>query len=204
VTATEAVSRAASSFHVTFDDAFRSVARALPLLERLGVPATVFACSGYADDGRPLDVPELADDLRRHPDSLATMGWGALRDLTERGLEIASHTVSHPHLPRLDDAGLRLELEESKARIEDELGRPCRFLAYPFGDCDDRVRAAARAAGYEAAFGLPGDATGRDRLDVFRVGVWRRDGARKVAFKARPGVRSPFVMRLRRSLGVTD
>jgi len=176
VTAAEAVSRAASSFHVTFDDAFRSVARALPLLERLGVPATVFACSGYADDGRPLDVPELADDLRRHPDSLATMGWGALRDLTERGLEIASHTVSHPHLPRLDDAGLRLELEESKARIEDELGRPCRFLAYPFGDDDARVHEAAEAAGYEAAFALPGPDDRIDRFAVPRVGMYRGTG----------------------------
>jgi len=176
VIAEEAVSRAGSSFHVTFDDAFRSLARALPLLEGLGVPATVFVCSGYADDGRPLDVPELAEDLRRYPDALATMDWDAVRDLAQRGLEIGSHTISHPHLPRLDDAELRRELEESRARIEDELRRPCRFLAYPFGDDDARVRAAAEAAGYEAAFALPGPEDRIDRFAVPRVGMYRGTG----------------------------
>ena len=77
------------------------------------------------------------------------------------------------------------------------------MLAYPFGDCDDRVRAAARAAGYEVAFGLPGDATGRDAFDVFRVGVWNGDSPRKVAFKANGLVRSPAALKLRRALGVT-
>jgi peptidoglycan/xylan/chitin deacetylase (PgdA/CDA1 family) len=84
--------------------------------------------------------------------------------------------VSHPHLPRLDDAGLRLELEESKARIEDELGRPCRFLAYPFGDDDARVHEAAEAAGYEAAFALPGPDDRVDRFAVPRVGMYRGTG----------------------------
>jgi len=175
------------------------------VLERLGVPATIFACTGYADDPRPLGVPELADELHTHPEELRTMSWGELRALDgQDGVAVESHTVSHPHLPALSDTELEDELTASKRRLEEELDRPCRFLAYPFGDCDDRVRAAARAAGYEAAFGLPGDPTGRDRFDVFRVGVWRRDSARKLAFKARPAVRSPFAIHVRRALGITD
>jgi len=191
-------------FHVTFDDAFTSVRNVLPVLERLGVPATVFACSGYADDPRPLGVPELVDELHTYAEELRTMSWDELRGLEAQGVAVESHTVSHPHLPSLSDEELADELGVSKRRLEEELGRPCRFLAYPFGDCDDRVRSAARAAGYEAAFGLPGDPTGRDSFDVFRVGVWNGDSARKVAFKARPAVRSPFALRLRRALGVTD
>jgi peptidoglycan/xylan/chitin deacetylase (PgdA/CDA1 family) len=205
VTAAEALAGEGKLLHVTFDDAFTSVHEAVPVLERLGVPATVFACTGYADDPRPLGVPELADELHAHSEELRTMSWGELRELDgQHGIEIESHTVSHPHLPMLSDAELDEELTGSKRRLEEELGRTCRFLAYPFGDCDDRVRAAARAAGYEAAFGLPGDAGGVDRFDVFRVGVWRRDSARKVAFKARPSVRSPLVLRFRRALRVTD
>ena len=61
------------------------------------------------------------------------------------------------------------------AQLEDELGRPCRFLAYPFGHEDARVRAAARRAGYEAAFALPGDVAAPDDFAVPRLGVWRRD-----------------------------
>lgn len=205
VTAAEVSGGEGKLLHVTFDDAFTTVRDALPVLERLGVPATIFACTGYADDPRPLGVPELADELHTHSEELRTMSWGELRALdSEPGIDVESHTVSHPHLPARADAELEEELTASRRRLEEELDRPCRFLAYPYGDCDDRVRAAAKAAGYEAAFGLPGDPSGRDRFDLFRVGVWRRDNARRVAFKARPSLRSPLAIRLRRSLGVTD
>lgn len=204
VTAAEVVSGSGKLLHVTFDDAFTSVWNAVPILEQLRVPATVFACSGYADDPRPLGVPELADELHARAEELRTMSWDELRRLEEHGIAVESHTVSHPHLPGLADDELEIELRASKRRLEEELGRPCRHLAYPFGDCDDRVRAAARAAGYEAAFGLPGDPTGRDRFDVFRVGAWHGESARRVGFKARPLVRSPLAIRLRRALGVTS
>jgi peptidoglycan/xylan/chitin deacetylase (PgdA/CDA1 family) len=204
VTAPEAVSGSGKLLHVSFDDAFTSVLAAVPVLERLGVPATVFACTGYADDPRPLGIPELAGELHAYAEELRTMSWAELRGLEERGIAVESHTISHPHLPALSDEELAEELTASKRRLEEELGHPCRYVAYPFGDCDDRVRAAARDAGYEAAFGLPGDPTGRDRFDVFRVGVWRRDSPRKVAFKARPSVRSPLAIRVRRAVGMTD
>ena len=203
VGATEAAVGTGKLLHVTFDDAFTSIRNALPVLERTGARATVFACTSYADDGRPLDTPELQAELDERPEELETMKWGELRELVERGIEVGSHTVSHRRLSTLSDAELADELRSSRERIEDELGRPCTVLAYPFGDCDERVRVAARAAGYEIAFGLPGDATGRDPFDVFRVGVWRRDSARKVAFKSNSLVRSPAAMRLRVALGLT-
>jgi peptidoglycan/xylan/chitin deacetylase (PgdA/CDA1 family) len=201
VDALEAATGTGKLLHVTFDDAFTSVLNALPVLERTGAKATVFACTSYAADGRALVVPELDGEPAAE---LETMAWDELRGLVERGIEVSSHTVSHPHLPRLSDDELAGELRDSKQQLEDELGRPCTVLAYPFGDCDDRVRAAARAVGYEAAFGLPGDATGRDPFDVFRVGVWNGDNPRKVAFKANSLVRSPAALKLRRVLGVTS
>ncbi len=201
--AAETVTGTGKLLHVTFDDAFASVSNALPVLERTGVRATIFACTGYADDGRPPEIPELADELRARPAELATMTWDELRALEERGIEVSSHTVSHPHLTTLSDAELAHELGSSRQRLEDELGHPCRVLAYPYGECDERVRAAARAAGYEAAFGLPGDATGRDRFELFRVGVWNGEGLPRVALKASSFARSPLGMRLRGALGLT-
>jgi peptidoglycan/xylan/chitin deacetylase (PgdA/CDA1 family) len=160
--------------HVTFDDAFTSVRLALPVLERLQMPATVFVCSGLADEGRLLDVPELAAEVAADPETYRTMTWDELRGLAERGIEIGAHTVTHAHLPRLSDAELDRELTESRQRIEDELRRPCPFLAYPFGDEDARVRAAVRRAGYEAAFALqsppkPFDVYAIPRVDLYRV-----------------------------------
>jgi len=176
--------------HVTFDDAYRSVANALPALERLRVPATVFACPAYADGGRPLDVPELAAEARARPGELATMDWDALRELAARGLEVGSHTLTHPHLPRLSDAELARELRESRARLEDELRRPCRLLSYPYGDENPRVRAAAREAGYAAAFALPGRRSPVHVHALPRVGIWRKDTLFHVALKTSPLVRA--------------
>jgi peptidoglycan/xylan/chitin deacetylase (PgdA/CDA1 family) len=203
VGAAEAAAGTGKLLHVTFDDAFTSVRNALPVVERTGARATVFACTGYADDGRPLGSPELQAELDERPEELETMKWDELRELAERGIEVGSHTISHRHLPTLSDAELADELRSSRERLEDELGRPCTVLAYPFGDCDERVRVAARGAGYAIAFGLPGDATGRDPFDVFRVGVWGGDSARSVAFKANSLVRSSPAMRLRVALGLT-
>ena len=169
--------------HVTFDDAYRSVAKAMPVLERLRVPATVFACTSFADDGRVLDVPELALEAAKYPDELATMSWDELESLVERGIEVGSHTVTHAHLTRLSDADLKKELQESRERLEARLGRPCRYLAYPYGEEDARVRASARAAGYVAAFGLPGSEKPVDRYSVPRIGVWRSDNLLRFTIK---------------------
>ncbi len=154
---------------VTFDDAFSSAAAVFPHLHRLGVPVQIFVCTGYAHDGAPLAIPELQGD---DPTELATMDWDALRAHAEEGVAIGSHTVSHPHLRTLSDTELRRELSDSKAEIEAQLGRACTELAYPYGEHDARVRAAARAAGYDSAFSLWGGRRGNPyavrRLDLYR------------------------------------
>ena len=155
--------------HVTFDDAFRSATTVFPELQRLGFPITVFVCTGLARTGAPLTIPELAGD---DPEALATMSWDELRSLAERGVEIQSHGVSHAHLMRLSDEELRAELLDSKAEIEDQLGRPCSELAFPYGEHDERVREAAQTAGYARAFALrdapKDDPWAKRRLDLYR------------------------------------
>jgi peptidoglycan/xylan/chitin deacetylase (PgdA/CDA1 family) len=182
--------------HVTFDDAFRSVQNAVPILERLQLPATVFACAGLAGSGQPLRVPEL--QRVEQVDELATLDWDSLRAVAHGGLiEIGSHTVSHAHLTRLADDDLRDELRESRAAIERELGRPCGFLAYPYGEHDQRVREAVRSAGYLAAFAAPGSSIGFDFFQVPRTAFWRNDSRARCAAKTR------FPIRLARELKLT-
>jgi peptidoglycan/xylan/chitin deacetylase (PgdA/CDA1 family) len=182
-------------FHVTFDDAFRSVWNAVPVLERLGVPATVFACPAYAEGGRTFDITKRADDVVAHPDELATMNWDSLAELAERGIEIGSHTKTHPHLTSLSDSELHNELQESREQLQDVLGVPCRFLAFPYGEHDARVRAATRASGYHAAFALPGRTKPRDLFALPRVGIWRHTGLVRAALKTSPVSRSVAVIR---------
>lgn len=155
--------------HITFDDAFRSAANVFGELQQLGLPITVFVCTGFARDGAPLTISELAGD---DPQELATMTWDELRSLADRGVGIQSHGVSHAHLTRLSDAELRAELADSKAELEAELHRSSDELAYPYGEHDERVRAAARAAGYSRAFALwdvpKNDPYAMRRLDLYR------------------------------------
>lgn len=129
----------AASYLVTFSDGYRGVfERAWPVLRKRSIPFVVFMHTGHvgSEQGRP------------------KMDWGQLRELDGSGLgRVESQTVSHPEdLTRLDDVALRGEFLESKAVLEQELGRPITALAYPNGKFDERVAAQARAAGYRLAF----------------------------------------------------
>jgi peptidoglycan/xylan/chitin deacetylase (PgdA/CDA1 family) len=185
--------------HVTFDDAYVGVLDALPVLERLGLPATIFVSAGFADEGRPLAVPELAADAEAHPELLATMTWDQLREVAARGVEIGSHTISHPHLTQLTDAELDRELTDSKQRVGDELGRPARLLAYPYGEHDSRVHDAVRRAGYSAAFAQWPGSSLRNPLALPRVSFYRGESLRRITLKTtRLG---PMVASARERLG---
>jgi peptidoglycan/xylan/chitin deacetylase (PgdA/CDA1 family) len=175
----------AGLFAVTFDDAFRSVyALALPTLRRLGVPATIFVPTGPVDAQQPLAWEGTSHWLEGPwASELTPMSWDELLELAAAGWEIGSHTRSHPHLPQLSDAELAAQLADSKSACEARLDRPCTVLAYPYGDVEPRVISAARAAGYLAAAGLPGDFGRHDPLLWPRVGVYHRDDDRRFRMK---------------------
>jgi peptidoglycan/xylan/chitin deacetylase (PgdA/CDA1 family) len=185
---------------VTFDDAFDSVrSLAAPVLAELGLPGTVFVPTDWP--GRGLmhwpGIDQWTTTRFRH--ELAPMSWDNLRALASAGWEIGSHTCSHPHLPQLDSERIGQELTESRAVCERETGRPCRSLAYPFGEADDRVRAGAVAAGYDVAAGLSSAAfVARDRFDWPRVGVWHGEPDWRFRLKV-----SRVTARLRGSRAVT-
>jgi peptidoglycan/xylan/chitin deacetylase (PgdA/CDA1 family) len=191
VRAEDVVAGARRVFHVTFDDAFRSVLDALPILERHGVRATVFASTALADGGAPFPIDRRPGDDAPAESELRTMTWNELRAVAERGHEVGSHTVSHRRLTRLPDRELAHELGASREQLEAELGRPCHFLAYPYGDEDGRVRRAARLAGYTAAFALPGRARPYDPFAIPRLGIWRKDGLPRFFLKT-SGARRPI------------
>jgi peptidoglycan/xylan/chitin deacetylase (PgdA/CDA1 family) len=184
---------------VTFDDAYRSTLTAgKPVLDRLGLPATVFVPTAYPGSPVPMAWPGI-DQWQGgpHQSELTPMSWSELASVAGDGWEIGSHTVTHPRLTQIDDGRLRAELEDSRATCAEAIGAQCRSLAYPYGDVDTRVVAATRSAGYATAAALPA------RLHPSRPLEWPRIGAYSIDTPARFAVKvSPVVRRLRAALRV--
>ncbi len=89
------------------------------------------------------------------PPHMAPMTWSEVRHLTENGVDVGAHTVTHPVLSRIKDHDqLIREVAESKKRIEEELHRPVLHFCYPYGlksDFDDRVVKVVEQCGFQTA-----------------------------------------------------
>jgi peptidoglycan/xylan/chitin deacetylase (PgdA/CDA1 family) len=184
------------SLCITFDDSYRSVFQlAFPILDGLGLPATVFVPTAFAGTDAPMSWLGIDHWVGGpHEQELLPMGWEELGQLADAGWEIGSHTCTHPRLTRVDDARLEVELRRSREICEQRLGRPCRTFAYPYGDQDERVVQAVRAAGYEVACTTPARLGVPDQLLWPRIGIYRDES--RLTFRAKI---SPSVRRLRRS-----
>ena len=171
----------------TFDDGYRSVLeRAAPILEEYGMPGTVFVPSSHIESGEPMSWPGIEQWAESdHAPEVTPLSWEQLAELAELGWEIGSHTRIHSRLTGLSDEELHEQLWGSKNEIERRLGLPCRTIAYPYGDCDRRVAAAAEACGYEAGAALPARwPTEVDPLLYPRVGIYRKDNLMRAMIKA--------------------
>lgn len=93
----------------------------------------------------------LGTDASNYP--LRMMTWGEVRALTDSGIDIGSHGVSHTILTKLGFQEACGEIRVSKAIIEDKIQRPVRHFAYPNGrenDFSDALRDACVAIGYDS------------------------------------------------------
>jgi peptidoglycan/xylan/chitin deacetylase (PgdA/CDA1 family) len=80
--------------------------------------------------------------------------------LAAGGFEIGFHTRRHHPLPGLAAADLDAAMAEGRAELDEATGGRLTTIAYPHGRADERVAAAARAAGFGAGFtGSPGPVT---------------------------------------------
>lgn len=129
---------------LTFDDGYdNAFSEALPLLAARGQRATFFVVSGNVASEPQLRVHDAAGN--------GYLLWDEVRALRDAGMEIGSHTVHHPALPRLGERPVRFEVEQSKRDLEAGLGAPVDFFAYPFTQSLPWVRDRVLKAGYRGA-----------------------------------------------------
>lgn len=127
---------------VTFDDGYLdTLDTALPVLESLGIPATVFVVVDVLEgratfDWSPAPPPAIrVDDLPR---------------LLASGLvDVQAHSVTHRRLTLLSDEELREEVAGSRARLAKHVPTPTSFC-YPAGIYGPREVEAVYEAGFRA------------------------------------------------------
>jgi peptidoglycan/xylan/chitin deacetylase (PgdA/CDA1 family) len=149
-----------------FDDGWKSVLAALPILKRYDFKAAFWIIAGKGIGGDYLD-------------------WGSIVALSRNPrYEVYSHTMTHPwnpennlvtwelsKIPGKSISDIDWELRESKRVLEERLGRPVPYLAWPIGAYNDPLISAAVRAGYSALFTID---MGRNEINgnVLRI---RRD-----------------------------
>jgi peptidoglycan/xylan/chitin deacetylase (PgdA/CDA1 family) len=129
----------------TFDDGLASdYEEVFPVLCEIGLRATFFV------------VPTFVE-------TPGYVTWAQLREMVAAGMEVGSHSLTHPFVDALDEVGLRFEFGESKRQIEDRLGAAVRVASLPRGWAPPMLEPILRELGYRAfctsrvAWWRPGD-----------------------------------------------
>jgi peptidoglycan/xylan/chitin deacetylase (PgdA/CDA1 family) len=129
---------------ITFDDGYQDfLHNALPVLERLGFTATVFVISGLL--GGRNDWPH---SIEPKP-TLQLLGADEIREVSERGMEVGSHTATHAWLPGSEPDLLNDELSSSRHTLSELLGQTVEGFCYPYGGVDNKVIEAVRRTHYD-------------------------------------------------------
>jgi len=148
---------------LTFDDGTRDfLTEALPVLSRLGLPATLYV------------IPARVG-------ARGFLSWQEIQAVRSAGIEIGSHGLDHRSLGRISAGELPAQLSESRRILEDRLGCVVSSLAYPFGtirDFNTTVKTEVRRAGYRSACtsvnGVNRGAT--DPMELRRTKIEQADG----------------------------
>lgn len=139
-----------SQIAITFDDAYESVySAAAPVLERLGLPYTIFV----------------------NTDAIGSRGymtWDELRELgAHENVTIANHSTDHDHMARRTNepedqwkARVNHGLDEAQKVLKERLGVDEPMFAYPYGEFDEALEAKLADRGWYG-YGQQSGAVGR-------------------------------------------
>ena len=141
---------------ITLDDGYQDLyTAAFPILQMHHFTAVAYIVSGFINQPGYATSDEVVQ-------------------LDRAGIEIGSHTVSHPDLAHVSFASAMFQVVESKRVLEDMLGHPVLDFAYPSGRYDAETIQAVEKAGYDTAVttsGYPQMHTLQNRYTWSRVRV---------------------------------
>ncbi len=141
---------------ITFDDGYRSwVTDALPILNKLGLPATFFVSSGFVDLSEEDETDFISSKLITNQKITGGLSSEDVKRIAAEGATVGGHTLNHCNLSDLrDGVQLRREILEDKLRLENITGKKVNYFAYPFGayrNSEINLIEVLRESGYKAA-----------------------------------------------------
>jgi peptidoglycan/xylan/chitin deacetylase (PgdA/CDA1 family) len=161
---------------LTFDDGFANFYEAaMPVLARYGFGATVFVITGHVGGHNDWDQSPAGLGL------LPMLSWQQVTEVAKAGIEIGSHTQTHPDLRRCSPAEVEHEMTASRADIEQHLGLRAESFAYPYGGVND-VSGQVAAREFRAACTTELRRTNDDPLNLLpRIDMYYLKSPRKFA-----------------------
>jgi peptidoglycan/xylan/chitin deacetylase (PgdA/CDA1 family) len=130
---------------VTFDDALKSFAEnAVPVLQKLSVPATVFVVTDVLGTKPPWGEGYYLNDEQ-------VMSQEQLHNLPDL-ITVGSHTLTHPNLMCLAGQQAYREIELPRVKLEAMLHHPVFLFSFPHGGANQSLVRLCQKAGYKLVF----------------------------------------------------
>lgn len=118
---------------LTFDDAYIDFYKnAFPILSEARISATLFV---------------IVDKIGHKDYCTKEM----LNEMINYGIEIGSHTITHPLLTSLTNNEVKREINDSKLILEDMFSVEVNSFCYPYGDYNDSTVEMVKNCGYSLA-----------------------------------------------------
>ncbi len=130
---------------LTFDDGYKNnLTNALPILKKYNFSATCFIVTDHIGSSNLWD-------RKKGIIQMPLMNIDDINIWLDSGMDIGSHTQTHPDLTSLSQKELMLEVSECKAYLEKQFKTKIEFFCYPFGIYNESICEIVKESGYFSA-----------------------------------------------------